>query len=454
MSGGRWMRAAAAVSLAAALLCFGLASLRKFDLPSFAVAGLVFLVVGIGFARVSGWRPRVEWASGLLLVASLIFTIAATELTTRIFMPEQWPLAPNMMPHPEAIIAPRPGFDGTLYVQERLGYWKPFKVRQSASGLRGEDPPTPKPEGEIRMLMLGDSYTFGTGVEEHETIGAQLQAYLQAQIEENIDWLGMEVSVRIINGGVGGTAPWQALRYLEESWQHLEIDGVILQTFAANDVSDTLLRDNRVPRAYAPEWVEQVNSYRYHDDWRIRTNRALARHSRLYALIEDRMTGRWTFLRAANQLRFIAPLRLVPDTPPEPYAGIYEVDRVESDATLDAGFEALGQGIRAIAAFCEERGLGFHVYNIPWPADPARFTPLGDDLTGYEFEMDRGSRRMEALFEQGDYHWIPMVEAFRAHPVPASLMFPHDGHLTPEGCRFVAETIMEFFQKLEAESVP
>jgi lysophospholipase L1-like esterase len=439
MNGGRFARTASAAFLAAGLLCFGLALLRKFDLPSFAVAGLVLLVVGIVLARVSGWRPRVEMASMALFILSAAGALALAEGVVRLSGVVPPPALEYYQPHPSAIFAHTPGLDAEARVIPTVGRESTSHVRTSPSGLRGEDPPMPKPEGEFRVLLLGDSYTFGWGVEEEETI----DAHFKPLFEEYFESFGEEKSTRIINGGVGGTAPWQALRYLEDSWQHFDIDCVILQTFVANDVSDTLLRDNRVPRAYAPEWVEQVNSYRYHDDWRIQINRALARHSRLYALVEERVTGRWTFLRAANQLRFIEPLRLVPDTPPEPYAGIYEVDRVDSDAILDAGFEALAKDIRAIAAFCEERGWPFAVYNVPWPADPALFNPLGDDLTGYEFEMDRGSRRMEAMFEQGGYDWIPMIDAFRAHPDPAALMFSHDGHLTPAGCRFVAERFAE-----------
>jgi len=444
------MRTAAAGLLAAALLCLGLPMLRKFDLPAFALTGVVLLVISIVLARVSGWRPRVEGASMTLFILSAAGALALAEGLVRLSGVVPPPALEYYQPHPSAIFAHTPGLDAEARVVPVEGSETTFHVRTSPSGLRGEDPPMPKPEGEFRVLLLGDSYTFGWGVEEEETIGARLQSLLK----EQRDSLASEGSIRILNGGVGGTAPWQALRYLEDSWQQFDIDCVILQTFVSNDVSDTLLRDNRAPRAYAPEWVEQVNSYRYHDDWRIRINRALARHSRLYALVEERVTGRWTFLRAANHLRFVEPLRLVPDTPPEPYAGIYEVDRVDSDPTLDAGFEALAQSIRDIHVFCRERDWHFVVYNIPWPADPARFTPLGDNLTGYEFEMDRGSRRMEALFEQGGYDWVPMIDAFRAHPDPAALMFPHDGHLTPAGCRFVAETFVAWLLEREANSRP
>jgi hypothetical protein len=51
-----------------------------------------------------------------------------------------------------------------------------ISYRFNASGCRGPDYATPKPEGGLRILALGDGFTMGEGVHERDTFAAQLEA--------------------------------------------------------------------------------------------------------------------------------------------------------------------------------------------------------------------------------------------------------------------------------------
>ncbi len=76
----------------------------------------------------------------------------------------------------------------------------------NANGLRGDIPELPRPTGRQRILLVGDSSFFGHGIGDTETIGARLQATLQAQ--------GIDVDV--VNGAIPGYSTEQTRILLDE----------------------------------------------------------------------------------------------------------------------------------------------------------------------------------------------------------------------------------------------
>lgn len=69
-----------------------------------------------------------------------------------------------------------------------------FAATISAQGLRNEMVKIPKPKDEIRILAIGDSFTFGQGVETEDT----WQKILEERLKEK------NLNVAIINAGVPG----------------------------------------------------------------------------------------------------------------------------------------------------------------------------------------------------------------------------------------------------------
>lgn len=101
----------------------------------------------------------------------------------------------------------------------------PFRVRINDLGYRGPDIPQPRPADERRIVMVGDSFTFGDFVEDDETLPAQLEARLACA-----------GAIRVINAGVGGSTIDTQAHMVERSLV-LEPDLVVL-TFYENDVAD------------------------------------------------------------------------------------------------------------------------------------------------------------------------------------------------------------------------
>jgi len=428
------MQTLAPISFAAAVVCALSAAFRGVNPIAALAVAVVLLALGVFFARRSGWRPRIELFSLVLSVFSVFISYQVMEIAVRVLVPETRMQPIHYLPHPEAVKMHSPGFMKRSRVQSSEGIWKPFDVRLNSKGVRGPEVP-PKAPGEFRVVLIGDSYTFGWGVNEADTIGAQLEAMLSARADGR--------SVRVINGGVGGTGPWQAEIYLREIYFGFEPDAVILQTFAANDIQDTLMRDGVYLPAYAEPWAELENLLRQSDRWPVRVNRWLQWRSGVYRLIEDRLVGQHFVVRAANQLRLTEPVVLLPPKRSESHSWSIEIDRSVPLPEVEQGFEAFGKSIDAIAKACAERGVDFAVYQIPWPIDPAVFELLASEAPELEYELDKGSRRVEALFEAGDYEWIPILDDLRKYPQPSSLQFRYDGHMTERGYGFIAARLAE-----------
>lgn len=85
-------------------------------------------------------------------------------------------------------------------------------------------PPIANPKTRLRILVLGDSCTFGLGVNDDQTWPAQLQVKLHER--------GMEVEV--INAGVPGFSAFQGKAYLEHEGLALKPDLVTI-CFGIND---------------------------------------------------------------------------------------------------------------------------------------------------------------------------------------------------------------------------
>jgi len=90
----------------------------------------------------------------------------------------------------------------------------------NSSGFRGRELSVDKPDNVFRIVMLGDSVIFGTGVEWNET----LPYYLEQQINR----LGNSPSFEVYNLGIPGYNTSQELATLREVGLQLQPDLVIL----------------------------------------------------------------------------------------------------------------------------------------------------------------------------------------------------------------------------------
>lgn len=99
------------------------------------------------------------------------------------------------------------------------------EVKINAIGLRDRERTAARSPGIYRILTVGDSLTFGFGVEAPETFSSLLEGSLP--------------NTEVLNGGVCGYGNDQTMLYLEASGFDLNPDLLVL-TLCANDVEENL----------------------------------------------------------------------------------------------------------------------------------------------------------------------------------------------------------------------
>lgn len=160
----------------------------------------------------------------LLSAGSVFFIFLISELAVRIFCP-QVQTEPLFQYNEDTITSLRK--NATV-----ISTGPEYKVTymMNSKGLRSPEYSYPKDKGIIRILGLGDSYTFGIGVEEKDTYLKKLEEMLAARFQK-------ERKIEMINTGVGGWGTTQQLIYLQKEGLKYTPDLIILGFFV-NDPSE------------------------------------------------------------------------------------------------------------------------------------------------------------------------------------------------------------------------
>lgn len=126
---------------------------------------------------------------------------------------------------PELHVVRATGIDGYTIGD---AHW--ISARINADGMRGADLPSERDPSERWILCVGDSFTFGGGVETDEAWPQQMQAVLGPPEQSK---------VRVLNGGANGwDTPWQRL-YLEKRGLPRFRPAVVVLGFNWNDLEIT-----------------------------------------------------------------------------------------------------------------------------------------------------------------------------------------------------------------------
>jgi len=177
----------------------------------------------------------------------------------------------------------------------------PHHVHINSLGYRGTEFPRDKAAGELRIVMVGDSFTYGDFVNDGDTLPAQLERELAR-------W---RAGVRVINAGVGDTTIDAQAKMVERALP-VRPDLVIL-TFTENDLTDLAdtsawdrLAANRKLKSHLPLSV-LYPALRRLALW----NFALDARARLHVLYSARAAGLNTASAVDQRSRLAARLPLL-----------------------------------------------------------------------------------------------------------------------------------------------
>ncbi len=128
--------------------------------------------------------------------------------------------------------------ENPFHVPDRRLFWTPVpgfregEIAINASGFRGPDPATVKPADTFRVVLLGNSVTFGFRTREADSYAHRLAEQLQGLPLRHEDRACSRIEV--INAGVVGYTSWQGRVLYEERIRELEPD-LVIAAFGYND---------------------------------------------------------------------------------------------------------------------------------------------------------------------------------------------------------------------------
>lgn len=332
------------------------------------------------------WAYRSKWMAFSLLPALVL--VLTLEIGLRVL---EWDRPHLKTPQLAAEMAGIHQPDGDLFFSLRPGLDTGFQgvnVRTNRLGLRSPEVP-PKRAGEFRILSLGESTTFGAGVENNATYSAILESLLNAD--------GPTRRYRVINAGVSAYTSFQSLKYLELRGLELEPDLVLFY----HEMNDSL--PSAVRESGRGELTLQFTDPEL---YRSRKQQFFLQLVSYSAIV--RSVGCWMARRKINRWQRNHSQwesNVVPQTKPPPISTPDGEKELELPPRLTSAQRT--ETLQNLAALCRDHGIRLLIIH-----------PAYRDSRPHECELTHFCRE----------HQVPMLEAFDIlHPdgEPADALF-HD----------------------------
>lgn len=298
-----------------------------------------------------------------------------------------------------------------------------YVLHVNSLGTRGREVEHPKPRGTYRILMLGDSFTLGKGVDDDETFSALVGERLNRRLSSDLG-----VRFEIVNGGVDSYSPILSYLQLESIAPTVQPDLVVLNLDMSDLEQDTAYRS--LARRDAAGAIMAVPSGEYPGEiawaW-------IDRHLYITRVVLHLLAGiarpgdgadvRDTVLAARRSL----------------LAHTLVDDRVDRTAQWRNLFDS----IRAIQAYCVRARIPFLLSTYPWGHQvgpqqwrKGRWLFLDDG----DQPSNRSVDTIEAFSVAEGIDFVDAFAAFREHADEA-LYFDRDLHWRPAGHRLMAEVL-------------
>jgi len=334
---------------------------------------------------------------------------------------------------------------GDEYVHHKLGPYKPFRIfnpydfdirtKTNNLGFRGEDVPERKDPSEFRIVMLGDSFTLGTGVSDEDTFWRLLEKRLNGTDGKRF---------RVISTGISSYSPILEYITLKRNIDALKPDLVIMNFDMSDLLNEYVYRKIAVfGEGGEPEKVSGIEEYtkaktsitKKASDW-------MYRHLFLSTALVELYR---THIAGEPKLEEMD----VENTVTRERASMLEHTLTKSDyEDFDGIMTGIEDSILRTKALCESYGCGFILTTYPYghQVSPDEWMP---GRYRYLESADFGisDRTVDELARFSAANGIPFLNTFpdfRAYSGKEKLYFSHDPHWTPAGQKIMADALYNF----------
>jgi lysophospholipase L1-like esterase len=350
-----------------------------------------------------------------LLIAALQFAVFEVALRTWGHSEAAPSFETLFVPDPTIGYRLRPGAH-TRFVTDEFD----TTIAVNSQGVRDDSDIGPKPRGERRIVVLGDSIVLSVQVD-----GQQTFAHL---LEERLNARGGPVRYRVINAGVQGYGPVEELLFYRRIARAFQPDLVIETIFVGNDAEEAYASQGRLRAPEGPTAGAAADSLTS------RLRRVVRRSLVLQVLrlrvvsVTDRLTN-WMSPPEA-------PLQSYAATPP---ARVVDGLRVSADCVRQIADDASHDGARTMVMLVPAR----------FQVDDPDYGRLKDIVSGAGGSLVRDAattRFADAIRPLG----LPIFDALPALrgslPGP-DVFFQQTVHLTPRGHVIVADALERFLRQ-------
>jgi hypothetical protein len=360
-----------------------------------------------------------------LAAMGIVLALASVELVVRLIEPRE--VLREFFETPDPVLHHRfiPGSRGR---QKTLEFDAAYTI--NGLGLRDRELPREKPAGVRRILILGDSFTEGLGVDDHETFSSLLMARIEQE--------GHGSRWQVINAGVASYSPLLEYLYLKNGGLALEPDLVVLNLDLSDFYDDIQygrlaeLDASGDPIAVRPEPAPPPDSW---IGWAATGIKDVLKYrTRTYNFVRRRIAG---FIEAARH---------------EPqYTGDVRVDkygmlREELGPLDDSGWTKTYENILRIRDLLAARRIEFWIAVYPYglQISPKEWH-AGRQFWGFKPGQVYSGRPQERIEGFGQEHGIRVINMMPEFQEAARSVYPlyfdTDGHWLPAGHQVAASSL-------------
>jgi hypothetical protein len=297
-------------------------------------------------------------------------------------------------------------------------------------GFHDVEPSEPR-LGAVHILILGDSYVEASSVKVNETVGRQLERYLNTS---------GPLRYQVVSLGRSGWGQIDQYQALEKYGHQIEPDIVVSVFLGLNDVRNNSAHLSKIQRAHDRQLFQ-----RRPGRTRLRFDEApwlFVRQSEFNRFLSHRLA---LLSARAGDLTSRGNLAAIPFD--------YLIYRTQYDDIWEEGWRETGEILELTRAFAVSLGARYVVISASTPHGVMgkdrgieMLTRAFPAMAGYEWNLDRTDQYLERICEQ---HRIPLLllePRFRevAERARTPLHWPIDGHWNIEGNRLAGQLIGEF----------
>lgn len=355
-------------------------------------------------------------ANAILLIVTLIVLLLAAEITLRaVYHPEflgsvirydpllGWSLEPN---------------SSLMSVDTQRDFR--YRINVNSYGLRDREHDLEPAPGVHRVLILGDSFVFGVGLNNGERFSDLLDRSLPDDVE-------------VINAGVPGWGNDQEMLFYESELRRLKPDLVVLTFLGQNDVINNALPGPLIEVGTKPRFVCEGDSLRLEPpvtpaalSFSARTKRVL-RKSRLLLFVKRRLDMREYQHHAVEDPRF-TPHGFEANR----HLSHWSVYDARGGEAIEGAWCVTERILERLANDCAEDSAELLVFAFPakvevdrpWCDEMMRRT--GVDPANMDFALPY--RRLSSFCAARGIQYYYPIDDFHTAAQSDTLFFDHDAH--------------------------